>query len=88
MGLLYSRNSLSPVWHDKEYQGYCLDVVIQAGREGQDEIKKILKIPGDFNVSNTLAALKVARLLEIPDSVSFKAISRYRGAGEDLTYIM
>lgn len=46
--------SLSPVWHDKEYQGYCLDVVIQAGREGQDEIKKILNVeesviatPGD-----------------------------------------
>jgi uncharacterized protein len=34
--------SLSTTWQDKDYQGYCLDVVIQAGREGQDEMKKIL----------------------------------------------
>jgi UDP-N-acetylmuramate--alanine ligase len=39
-----------------------------------------LKIPGEFNVSNALAALKVARILKIPDKISFKALSQYRGA--------
>ena len=45
-----------------------------------NEIKKILKIPGEFNVSNALSALKVARFLKIPDKISFKALSQYRGA--------
>jgi len=45
-----------------------------------EKLKKILKIPGEHNVSNALAALKVARSLKIPDKVSFKALSEYRGA--------
>jgi UDP-N-acetylmuramate--alanine ligase len=44
------------------------------------KLKKILKIPGKHNVSNALAALTMARILKIPDSVSFKAISSYKGA--------
>ncbi|MCD6085678.1 UDP-N-acetylmuramate--L-alanine ligase [bacterium] len=42
-------------------------------------LKKILKIPGDFNVSNALAALTLARILKISDNLSFKALSEYRG---------
>lgn len=44
------------------------------------KIKKILKIPGRHNVSNALAVLAVARILGIPDKISFKAISEYGGA--------
>ena len=44
------------------------------------KLKKILKIPGDHNVSNALAALSVARVLKISDNISFKALSEYRGA--------
>lgn len=44
------------------------------------KLKKILKIPGSFNVSNALAALKVARILKIPDKISFKTLSKYRGS--------
>lgn len=44
------------------------------------KIKKILKIPGKFNISNALAALTVTRVLKIPDKISFKAISEYRGS--------
>lgn len=43
------------------------------------KIKKILKVPGSFNVSNALAALKVARILGIEDKISFKAISNFEG---------
>ncbi len=42
--------------------------------------KKILKVPGEYNVSNALAALAVARVLKIPDKISFKALSEYRGS--------
>ena len=42
------------------------------------KIKKMLKVPGEFNVSNALAALAVARILEIPDKISFKSLSEYK----------
>jgi len=44
------------------------------------KLKKVLKIPGEHNVCNALAALTVARILRIPDKVSFKALSEYKGA--------
>jgi len=43
-------------------------------------IKDILQVPGDFNVSNALAALKVARILKIQDIDSHKALSEYKGS--------
>ena len=44
------------------------------------KLKNLLKIPGEHNVSNALAALTVARALKIPDKISFKTLSEYRGA--------
>ena len=43
------------------------------------ELKKILKVPGEHNVSNALAALNVARTLGIKDEVSLKALSEFKG---------
>ena len=42
------------------------------------ELKKILKVPGEHNIYNALAALAVARTLRIPDKISFKALSEYK----------
>jgi UDP-N-acetylmuramate--alanine ligase len=47
--------------------------------KGSKKLRKILKIPGEFNVSNALAALKVARILKIPDKISFKVLSQFKG---------
>ena len=43
------------------------------------KMKKILKVPGAHNVSNALAALGVARILAVPDSISFKALAGFTG---------
>jgi len=43
-------------------------------------LKKILKVPGEHNILNALAALEVGRALKIPDKVSFRALSQYQGA--------
>jgi len=43
-------------------------------------IKNVLSVPGEFNVSNALACLKVARILNIPDNVSFDSLSEYKGS--------
>jgi len=48
--------------------------------KGVKKIKGILKIPGKFNISNALAALTVTRVLKIPDKISFKALSEYKGS--------
>jgi UDP-N-acetylmuramate--alanine ligase len=44
------------------------------------EMKKILKIPGDHNVFNALAALAAAQILKIPEKIILKALSQYKGA--------
>jgi UDP-N-acetylmuramate--alanine ligase len=44
------------------------------------KLKKLLKIPGQHNISNALAALSVARILQIKDVISFKALSEYQGS--------
>lgn len=43
------------------------------------KIKKILKVPGEHNVSNALAALNAARLLKISDKIALEALSEYKG---------
>jgi UDP-N-acetylmuramate--alanine ligase len=43
------------------------------------KLKKILKMPGEHNIQNALAALTCARVLKIPDKISFKALSKYQG---------
>ncbi|MBI2642253.1 MAG: UDP-N-acetylmuramate--L-alanine ligase [Candidatus Wildermuthbacteria bacterium] len=45
-----------------------------------EEIRKLMKIPGEHNVANALAALSVARILKIPDVISMKALGEYRGS--------
>lgn len=45
-----------------------------------EKLKEIIKIPGEHNILDALAALKVARVLDIKDDVSFKALSEYAGS--------
>lgn len=47
---------------------------------GAQKLKRLLKIPGEHNVSNALSALTVAQTLNIPDRITFNALSEYRGA--------
>ena len=46
----------------------------------KEKIKEIIKIPGDFNISNALAVLKVAKELNIPEDVSLKVLSKYNSS--------
>ncbi|MDD2731781.1 MAG: Mur ligase domain-containing protein [Candidatus Pacebacteria bacterium] len=43
-------------------------------------LKDILKIPGEHNISNALAALSVSRALKIDDRTALKALSKYQGS--------
>jgi len=43
------------------------------------KVKSILKVPGKHNVANALLALAVARELIVPDSITFKALSEFKG---------
>jgi UDP-N-acetylmuramate--alanine ligase len=49
-------------------------------KEEVEKLKSIIKIPGEHNILDALAALKVARALNIEDEVSFSALSRYAGS--------
>jgi UDP-N-acetylmuramate--alanine ligase len=43
------------------------------------KIREILKVPGEHNASNALAALTVARELGIPDDLVFQALGEFKG---------
>lgn len=51
-----------------------------AKREDAKKLKRILKIPGEHNIYDASLALAAARALKIPDKISFKALSEYKGA--------
>jgi UDP-N-acetylmuramate--alanine ligase len=44
------------------------------------KIKQLLQIPGEHNILNALASLRVAQILKISPSLAFKAIQQYQGA--------
>ncbi|MDD5098536.1 MAG: Mur ligase domain-containing protein [Candidatus Pacebacteria bacterium] len=48
-------------------------------REDVEKIKSVIKIPGEHNILDALAALKVSRILEIDDEIFLKAISKFSG---------
>jgi len=49
-------------------------------QEETKKLKEILKIPGKHNILNALASLKVARILKIPDKISYASLSEYQGS--------
>jgi len=44
------------------------------------KLTSVVKIPGRHNLQNATLALKTARALKIPDGISFKSLSEYRGS--------
>ncbi len=60
------------------------EVSEKIGRKGKmlkdgRKLKKILKVPGDHNVDNALAALTAAESLGISEKTALKALSKFRG---------
>lgn len=57
------------------------DKVVWYGTGGRDgkTVRKILRVPGEHNLSNALAALAVGRTLGIPESAILTALSRFTG---------
>ena len=43
------------------------------------KLRKILKVPGEHNILNALAALGVAKILGIPEKISLQALSELKG---------
>jgi len=61
--------------------GYRISIISYSLKQKETKkLRKILKIPGEHNIYNALAALTVARVLKIPDKVSYKALSEYKGS--------
>lgn len=42
-------------------------------------LRGFISVPGEHNLMNALVGVKVARLLEIPDEISLKALSKFKG---------
>jgi UDP-N-acetylmuramate--alanine ligase len=50
------------------------------------KIKRIIKIPGAHNVSNAIAAYRLATFLKIPESEILRAIGSFRGSSRRFEY--
>ncbi|MFA5013178.1 MAG: Mur ligase family protein [Candidatus Paceibacterota bacterium] len=57
-----------------------IDFSIETNNKEAREIKAILKMPGEHNVLNGLAALSVAKLLDVSEATSLAALSDYYGS--------
>jgi UDP-N-acetylmuramate--alanine ligase len=44
------------------------------------KIRSLMKIPGDHNIANALAALSVGRILKIPDAKIYASLAKYKGS--------
>ena len=76
--LIFNKNDKNILEITKNYIG---DTYGFSGKQNEaKKIKNILKIPGEHNVYNALAALTLARVLKIPDKVTYKTLSEYKGA--------
>ena len=47
--------------------------------KGAAQLRKILRVPGEYNVANAHAALTLARALQIPESKALRALSKFQG---------
>ncbi len=61
----------------KNFKGKMIEFSLK--EKISQKIKKILKIPGDFNVLNALGAIKSAKILKVPEKVSLLALSQFLG---------
>ena len=73
--------SLANKQKNKRVIGYSLKDVKRV-----KQIKKVLQIPGNHNISNALAAYSLARSFGVKEKIILKALSKYRGAWRRMEY--
>jgi len=59
--------------------GMAFDLISRSGRGVSSRLRVNLEVPGEHNLANALAALGVARALEIPFEDAADALSRFAG---------
>ena len=52
----------------------------------RNKIKKVLRVPGEHNVSNALAVYTLARALGIKEKTALEGLAKYRGAWRRMEY--
>ncbi len=67
------KNSFSLI---KKYRGVTRAYSLE--QKEAKKLKKILKVPGEHNISNALATLVTAQTLKISDKISFQSLSEYK----------
>ena len=78
--------------HDAQYQaaGITYDKYGHASftvlKDGKKAGSFYLKVPGSHNVSNALAAIALAQLLQVPDEVTIKGLGSFTGTDRRFQY--
>ncbi len=79
---LYSlRDKIKKIGLKNNLKVYWYNITLNQRSQAQcNKLRKILKIPGEHNVSNALGAYTLAKALNINDEKIFNALSGYHGA--------
>lgn len=67
------------IWGVRGVQGKIITFGLEKGDFNQKDVNLKLKIPGDYNIENALAALAVAFVLDINKTVAQKALENFEG---------
>ena len=59
---------------------------IKNNKKIRDKIKKVLKVPGEHNISNALEVYALAKALGIKEKIIFTALGEYNGAWRRMEY--
>jgi UDP-N-acetylmuramate--alanine ligase len=75
------KNKIEKIAKNNNLELYWYSITLDRRSQAQcNKIKKILKIPGEHNVSNALGVYCLAKALKIKDKDIFGALDSYRGA--------
>jgi len=77
--LVFNKDDKNSKFKIKNSKFKTIEFSLKQQAKQASKIAKFLKVPGDHNLYNALAALQVAKILGIPDEISFKALREFNG---------
>jgi UDP-N-acetylmuramate--alanine ligase len=81
------KNKIEKIAKNNNLELYWYSITLDRRSQAQcNKIKKILKIPGEHNVSNALGVYCLAKALKIKDKALFGALGSYCGAWRRMEY--
>ncbi|MEK9154970.1 MAG: UDP-N-acetylmuramate--L-alanine ligase [Patescibacteria group bacterium] len=80
------KNKIQKIAKNKNIKLFWYGVKEGSSKSAVSKIRKSLKVPGEHNISNALAAYTMAKTLNVADKSIFDSLSKYNGAWRRMEY--